>query len=267
MLGFEEFARYAYPPNELGYCGPPGASVEELAARAREFDGAWPYLAALGSACGRDPLDAEVVRNYWVGGSLLDTVDPAWLLDRLRGDFTGQATGLLGSVDMAMAHHSFHVFVVYPWVRFLGRGDPTTPLHVLQSCRIRWGTVESVGAEFAQVRSRPLVYDGKLGFGDPVVETVRWRKGTSALVDGACGGRDGRGALGLGLRAARRRGRRGAGGPDAADAGGGQPSSVRISVPAPGFSIRARAVTARPARQRPAARRGRGSTGGRCAGC
>ena len=81
-----------------------------------------------------------------------------------------------------MAHHSFHVFVVYPWVRFLGRGDPTTPLHVLQSCRIRWGTVESVSAEFAQVRSRPLVYDGTLGFGDPVVETVRWRKGTSALV-------------------------------------------------------------------------------------
>ena len=123
-----------------------------------------------------------MVRNYWVGGALLDTVDPAWLLDRLRGDFTGQATGLLGSVDMAMAHHSFHVFVVYPWVRFLGRGDPTTPLHVLQSCRIRWGTVESVGAEFAEVRSPPLVYDGTLGIGDAVVEKVRWRKGTSALV-------------------------------------------------------------------------------------
>ncbi|HEY5843447.1 MAG TPA: DUF6390 family protein [Mycobacterium sp.] len=180
--GYDLFAHYAYPPNELGYCGPPGASVEQLAHRAREFDGAWPYLAALGGACGRDPLDAEVVRNYWVGGSLLDSLDPVVLLDRLRRDFAGQATGMLGSVDSALAHHSFHVFVVYPWVRFLGRGDPTTPLHVLQSCRIRWGTVVSVGSEFAEVRSRPLVYDGTLGFADPVVETVRWRKGTSALV-------------------------------------------------------------------------------------
>ena len=41
------------------------------------------------------PLDDDVVRNYWVGGPLLDKVDPDELLTRLRSAFTGQVTGLL----------------------------------------------------------------------------------------------------------------------------------------------------------------------------
>jgi hypothetical protein len=54
------FARYAYPPNELGYCGPAGASdllrsdlAGEIAARAPGFDGAWAYLEYLSSGRGR----------------------------------------------------------------------------------------------------------------------------------------------------------------------------------------------------------------------
>src|SRR5690349_16965888 len=117
------FARYAYPPNELGYCGPADTSIGELASRARDFDGAWPYLGIIADAAGiTDPLDTEVVRSYWVGGPLLDRVDPAVLLARLRLAFAGQVTGLLAELPAAggvAAHHSFHVFVVYPWVRFL----------------------------------------------------------------------------------------------------------------------------------------------------
>ena len=52
------FARYAYPPNELGYCGPSDASAlidsateaggeSELGHLAKQFDGAWPYLELL----------------------------------------------------------------------------------------------------------------------------------------------------------------------------------------------------------------------------
>src|ERR1044072_3605564 len=122
MTGRELFACYAFPPNELGYCGPVDIPQDELAAHAKDFDGAWPYLEAVAHAAGMDdPLDDEVVRNYGVGGPLLDKVDPDALLDRLRVAFTGQATGLLSDVagENVIAHHSFHVFVVYPWVLFL----------------------------------------------------------------------------------------------------------------------------------------------------
>ncbi len=184
MSGRDLFACYAFPPNELGYCGPADTAKAELASHAKEFDGAWPYLQAIADAVGiSDPLDDDVVRNYWVGGPLLDKVDPDELVTRLRGAFTGQVTGMLDDVACgnALAHHSFHVFVVYPWVRFLDR-DPTTPVRVMQDCRIRWGTVDSVEGDHAVIMSAPLAFDdGGLSLGDAAAERVRWRKDGTSL--------------------------------------------------------------------------------------
>ncbi|MCX2929819.1 DUF6390 family protein [Mycobacterium sp. CVI_P3] len=183
--GWELFARFAFPSNELGYCGPPDASVllsghgrNEVAGHARGFDGAWPYLEEIAAAAGTDdPLDAEVVRTYWVGGPLLSDVDAGTLRTRLRQAFARQPTGLLDELDgHGLAHHSFHVFVVYPWVRFLD-ADPTTPLRILQDCRIRWGVVDSVGDEQIVMVSRALTFDGgMLRLGEQAPETVRWRR-------------------------------------------------------------------------------------------
>jgi uncharacterized protein DUF6390 len=183
--GQEVFARYAFPPNELGHCGPGGTAQGELGSHAREFDGAWPYLQAIADAAGvADPLDADVVSGYWVGGPLLTKVEPAALVRRLRSVFTGQFTGLLDTLPdcaQALAHHSFHVFVVYPWVRFLDR-DPDTAVRVLQDCRIRWGAVESVDAEHVTIASRPLLFDaGALGLGPITTERVRWRRADLSL--------------------------------------------------------------------------------------
>ncbi|TGD84908.1 hypothetical protein BayCH28_23595 [Mycolicibacterium sp. CH28] len=188
--GWELFARFAFPPNELGYCGPPDASVllsggghTPIAGHARGFDGAWPYLEEIAAASGnRDPLDAEVVRSYWVGGPLLDTVDPAVLTRRLRSVFANQPTGLLDRLDgPILAHHSFHVFVVYPWIRFLDT-DPATPLGILQACRIRWGVVDSVDDEHVVLLARTLAFDGqRLSLSDPIQETVRWSRAGISL--------------------------------------------------------------------------------------
>jgi hypothetical protein len=180
------FGRYAYPPNELGYCGPTnGGGTSGLASHAKEFDGAWPYLTAIADAVGiSDALDEEVVRSYWVGGPALSKVDPAALLARLRTSFQGQVTGALDTVPAtvdALAHHSFHVFVVYPWVRFLRR-DADTAVRVMQDCRIRWGTVESIAGEHAVISSPPLQFvDGRLLLGDPQTEAVHWKKGNLSL--------------------------------------------------------------------------------------
>jgi hypothetical protein len=189
--GYAEFVRYAFPPNELGYCGPADAtallrdgSAAELAAHAKEFDGAWPYLVAIADAANiTDPLDADVVHNYWVGGPQLAAVDPDALLTRLRTSFLGQVTGILDDLGPgeALAHHSFHVFAVYPWIRFLDR-DAEKPIQVMQDCRIRWGTVESLRGDHAVIHSPPLMLaDGRLVLGDPVPERVRWRKDGTAL--------------------------------------------------------------------------------------
>jgi hypothetical protein len=187
------FARYAFPPNELGYCGPADADVllrhatsgrepaDEIARRARLFDGAWVYLEEIAAAAGiADPMDARVVEAYWIGNELLDAVDPDAFLATLRGRFAGQIVGPTAvrwrtmSPAHALAHHGFHVFAVYPWVTLLD-ARAATALSILDSCRIRWGTVLGVDGARARIRSRPLTWDGhRLGLGAERVEAVRW---------------------------------------------------------------------------------------------
>ncbi|MGI8879879.1 MAG: DUF6390 family protein [Jatrophihabitans sp.] len=195
VAGETRFARYAYPPNELGYCGPDGAEVLLEAAaggaagdvrdRARSFDGAWVYLEIIAAAAGiADPLDDRVVEAYWVGNALLDTVDPAAFADRARTAFAGESGADWRTLDCRsphpVPHHSFQVFAVYPWVALLGRGD--TARHVLDRCRIRTGVVTAVAEEHVEVAGRPLTWDGaRLALGDPVDESVRWADDGRAL--------------------------------------------------------------------------------------
>lgn len=195
MSGAALFARYAFPPNELGYCGPDGAHVllehgasggedADVAQRARQFDGAWPYLEIIAAAAGlADPLDHRVVEAYWIGNELLELVDPVGCLAELRSRFAGQVTSALETAAGAVPHHSFHVFAVYPWVGMLGRGNDAVALSVLEQCRIRWGTVSAVDAERATVRSEPLmVVEGELVLGPAREESVRWAAEGSSLV-------------------------------------------------------------------------------------
>jgi hypothetical protein len=183
------FARYAYPPNALGYCGPGdcGAMLEYasgslsdagLVALAKQFAGAWPYLALIANANGiADPLDARVVRAYWLGSPLLERISGRLLAAHVTDRFTDRALG--NEVELAelalegRAHHNFHVFAVYPWVGLLRAGHVEAPMHVLQSCRIRWGTVTSVHSGQIVVESQPLRWTGSaLTLGPPRPETV-----------------------------------------------------------------------------------------------
>ncbi|MFJ4918851.1 DUF6390 family protein [Streptomyces sp. NPDC088725] len=187
------FARYAYPPNELGYCGPADAAAllrpdatDGIEQRAREFEGAWSYLEFIAETAGiPDPLDERVVEAYWIGNDLLDRVDPVALLARMRERFRGQLGGTWReSGDRALAHHSFQVFEVYPWARLLGAGGNPTALSVLDRCRIRTGLVLHVDGEAATVRSRPLTWDGTMMSAGPwQEEAVRWSTGGMSLLD------------------------------------------------------------------------------------
>ena len=188
------FARYAYPPNELGYCGPAGASAllraetpDDIARRARGFEGAWAYLEFLARAAGvADPLDPAVVEAYWIGNELLDAAPPSALLAFLRPRFAGQRGGTWDeAAERAIAHHSFHVFEVYPWAAILHRTGNPAAVSVLDRCRIRTGVVREVSGETATVTSRPLLWDGgRLSVGPPRDERVAWSARGRSLLPG-----------------------------------------------------------------------------------
>lgn len=176
------FARYAFPPNDRGLCGPDdhdalrghaaaGTDGPALAALARGFEGAWPYLRLIATANRiDDPLDQRVVEAYWVGNSLLENVRAAdygtFLDERFRRRAGAGWEKIARALPAgAVPHHSFHVFGVYPWTGLLraGRVDPS--LRILDQCRIGWGQVIATGP--VTVRRRPLTWDGRtLGLGE-----------------------------------------------------------------------------------------------------
>lgn len=193
--GLQLFARYAYPPNARGYCGPAdhgelldyrtsGVVDAGLVELAKEFHGPWPYLKVLAERTGEGgPFSRRVVEAYWVGNDLLDRIDvtsfgnavEARFRPRVGSEWSRMAEAIPGGVP----HHSFHVFVTYPWVGLLTESDRGEPLQILDQCRIRWGSVEAVEAGTAIVRSRPLTWDGRrLDLGPPRPETVDFAVGS-----------------------------------------------------------------------------------------
>jgi hypothetical protein len=189
------FARYAYPPNELGYCGPAGADAllrsdlpGEIGRRARGFEGAWAYLEYLGRSMG-EPLDPAVVSAYWIGDTLPRSDFPD-LLEFLGSRFPGQHGGTWESAEgRAIPHHSFHVFEVYPWAALLRRTGHPTAASVLDRCRIRTGKIRAVRGETATVTNRPLVWDGSTLAPGPVrEEEVAWSVGGRSLLAGVAPG-------------------------------------------------------------------------------
>jgi hypothetical protein len=185
------FARYAYPPNALGYCGPAdsGASLArglagdgaapDLDDAVERFDNG-PYFRLIAEANGiADPLDPRVVEAYWVGNHLLERVTAPSLrtmLQRWPQGWSGTSWDRVVRFVEAggVPHHSFHVLAAYPWLRLVQAGVPGRPLEVLDQCRIRWGTVQAVdGGSTVVVRGRHLAWDGHaLALGPTVTERV-----------------------------------------------------------------------------------------------
>jgi Family of unknown function (DUF6390) len=199
--GVEMFARYAHAPNALGYCGPPlGAtlrdgSVDEVRKAATQFSGAWPYLRVLAKMTGiTDPLDYRLVESYWLGGGVGANLDAGEFFDALLAIIGPQAGQYWSHLTPDLAaeaagNHCFHVFGVYPWTRFLGRGMDEQPLSVLDNCRITWGTVISRDGDDLEVMCQGLAWDGQaLRLSEPSARRLDvWVDGYSAVPDVAVG--------------------------------------------------------------------------------
>jgi hypothetical protein len=185
------FARYAFPPNSHGFCGPAdssgffehgvaGRDDGGLRSMAQQFAGAWPYLQLIAGATGlTDPLDRRVVEAYWIGSPRLEQVGTRSVGDSMEDRFrrlTGARFSSIteGVLAGGVPHHSFAVLCIYPYTGLLtdGRKAPHA-LTVLDRCRIRWGRVLAVQGDQVVVESAPLVWDGvTLHLGPTTTETA-----------------------------------------------------------------------------------------------
>ncbi|TMC02410.1 MAG: hypothetical protein E6J41_30150 [Chloroflexi bacterium] len=205
--GALRFGRYAFPPNRLGYCGPPdhaallgyvagGRTDRGLVELERRFEGAYPYLALIALANRiPDPFHELVVDAYWIGNHLLTRVGAAPFHDSLRSRFSRRmdrrsfdwmaAKLRLGAVP----HHDFHVFDVYTRAGLMN--DPAAPvlLETMDACRVSWATVLAVEPEQLLVSRAPLVLaGGRLALGEPRPERVARQVDGHGFVDEACPG-------------------------------------------------------------------------------
>jgi hypothetical protein len=197
------FARYAFGPNRLGYCGPDeagelfaqatiGREEPRLRALARQFEGAYPYLELIARSNDiADPLDARIVEAYWLGGPMLGRVRPQDLGPSLEGRFRARlpADGwrwLATKPDAgAVPVHAFHVLDVFPRLGLLRSGETDRALEVMDSCRIRWGRVLERDGDWLVVSAVPLeLTDGKLRLGAARPERIRgWADGAGFVED------------------------------------------------------------------------------------
>ena len=197
------FARYAFGPNRLGYCGPDeagelfaqattGREDARLRALERQFEGAYPYLELIARANSiPDPLDPRVVEAYWLGSPLASNVRPGALgpslAARFRPRLRGDAWRWLATTPEAGAApvHAFHVLDVFPKVGLIRTGEVARALEVMDSCRIRWGRVLEVDHDWLVVSVVPLqLVEGRLRLGQPRPERVRaWLDGGGFLDD------------------------------------------------------------------------------------
>lgn len=180
------FARYAFMPNRLGYCGGDNNRTlfDYCAAKQtdpglviilQQFEAAYPYLKLIASSNHiSDPFDARVVEAYWLGNELLDQVDLAqfynFLHDRLVKRLNPKTLGYLLSKPPlgARPFHNFHVFDVHSRIGTLDHS-----LDTMERCRIGWGRVKEIGATHLVVEHQPLVLEcSKLKLGELRDKTV-----------------------------------------------------------------------------------------------
>ena len=178
--GSQLFARYAFMPNRLTYCGGDdnralfdycmaGVTDPGLHRLLKKFAGAMPYLRLIASCNGiADPFDRRVVEAYWLGNQLLEGVEARALYDSLRARFARQLKAdqldlVLGKAPAgAHPHHSFHVLEVCP------RNGWPQACSFMDNCRISWGLVIGLNSATLTTEVKPLVLTGNnLVLGNP----------------------------------------------------------------------------------------------------
>jgi len=192
--------KHAFPPNNLGYCGPDTrgkildclqshSTDEKLLSILTKFEAAYPFVEMIGKSTGKNPFDYKVTEAYWLGNSLLDNVAPSEFFDFTHQDLSlsrmaaGKKDGLkkaeakslfknLGS--LAKPHHTFYVLGMYARTSDQS-GSQSKLLSLMDSCRISWGKVLEVKPKTLLVERPSLTFsDHKLALTRPKKTEIQY---------------------------------------------------------------------------------------------
>jgi hypothetical protein len=183
MDGVMQCSRYAFGPNRLHFCGPDanreiwdyvndGYTDFGLQKLLRGFETLYPYLdrIALSNRIG-DPFDHRVVEAYWLGNTLLNTVDKRTLhqyfIDdlHLKDKLPIKKFRLLENRLGAgmLPNHNYHVLNV---PKKMGHQEVEATVDFMDSCRVSWGVVKKVSGPHITMSHEPLIQkNGKLELG------------------------------------------------------------------------------------------------------
>ncbi|MFA6272470.1 MAG: DUF6390 family protein [Patescibacteria group bacterium] len=184
MEGIITCARYAYMPNNLGYCGPDEnknligyiANDEQddgLKEILTDFQTLKPYLNFI-ARTNRipDPFHKQVVEAYWIGNNLLESVSAKQYYKYLTDEFSLQKKidrkslqYVYGKLPMgAKPHHSFHVLNIF---RRTGHLSINHTVETMDNCCISCGKVIKKMPDKLLVEYSPLgIVEGKLTQGE-----------------------------------------------------------------------------------------------------
>ncbi len=178
MNGAPMTSRYAFPPNDLGYCGKPtfrkailsfmdgSAGPKLLEREIRKFPVHYAYLRLIAGENGLQPFDAEVVRAFWIGNGLLEGIGRKPLSrfiarDLFRGKNPGRARKLADNLpEGILPHHSFNAL----YVNFVTDAVEKTARNY-DSCCITWGEVLSLDGKRAVVDRESISWNGAFSLG------------------------------------------------------------------------------------------------------
>ena len=169
------FARFAAPPNSLGYCGGDdhralvdhlraGVDGPDLVRLCRAFEGAWPYLRLIATSAGSPTRSIPAWSRPTGSATACSTASRRRTSPRTSSAASvlerpaRSGPGLLAkSVEGALPHHSFHVLEVMPRIGLLRAGHVAAILPSMEQCLIRPARVVASDDGGLLVRTRPLV--------------------------------------------------------------------------------------------------------------
>jgi len=183
------FAKYAFPPNLLQFCGPAeSGSVFSVLTESKhsekirdlfsKFYCAVPYLQLIAGCNGvKDAFDRRVVEAYWLGNGFLNKVAAGRIYSHAENRFKKEMSKkdwfwlVEGSIPGAKPFHGFHVFDIYRRDGVPEKSDWNGAVKNMDMCRVAWGRVESIGPGrenkkkpsfgMALVKYNPLEFDGR----------------------------------------------------------------------------------------------------------
>jgi hypothetical protein len=163
-------SRFAYSPNQLGYCGQNSAhaafsqcilnqNCQPVTKEIPKFKGLYPYLKTIAQVLDKDSLSYPVVEAYWLGNPSLKKFKPHHyqiLIRNLR------AQGLPDFFIKEISHRQPRTFIPLHLFNVLhvgvGRITGSVPFNLksVNQCMVRWGQVTDIRPDSATINLHSL---------------------------------------------------------------------------------------------------------------